>query len=415
MLAAAALCFALAGCGAPQREPPRDYSVLVASDLHYLAPELTDHGPLFREIMENGDGKVTEYCVEITDAFLSEVIEAKPDALILTGDLSFNGARASHLSLAERLRAVEEAGVPVFVLPGNHDLYRSSCAAYFGESSEPVPGVNGEEFREIYGDFGFAEALSADADSLSYVAELNESTRLVMLDANTFHDFCGLSDRTLSWLELQLAAAEEQGKQVLAACHQNLFQHSMFRGGYVLTCSETLHELLERYHVPVFLSGHMHIQHILSRGTVTEIASSPLTMGACLYGRLQKNGERIDYAARSVDVVSWAAREGREEEDLLRFPDYALEALSRRTRAQAEAQLRGGDYSPQQAGRMVNYACALNLGYFTGDLSGIPALDPEGELLKAWEENGSMFGSYFASFQPDFGKNFRLWSKPSTD
>ena len=51
-----------------------------------------------------------------------------------------------------------------------------------------MPGVSGEEFAEIYGEFGFDEALSRDQDSLSYVSRLNDSTWLLMLDANTLHD-----------------------------------------------------------------------------------------------------------------------------------------------------------------------------------------------------------------------------------
>ena len=103
---------------------PAHYRVLTATDLHYLAPSLTDHGPLFWQVMEAGDGKVTEYCDEITSAFLEQAAALRPDALILTGDLTFNGEEASHLALAEKLAGAEAAGVPVFVLPGNHDLYR---------------------------------------------------------------------------------------------------------------------------------------------------------------------------------------------------------------------------------------------------------------------------------------------------
>ena len=63
----------LAGCsGAPEREagaaeePTEAWRVVVATDLHYLAPSLTDHGAIFWRVMEAGDGKVTEFCDEIT-------------------------------------------------------------------------------------------------------------------------------------------------------------------------------------------------------------------------------------------------------------------------------------------------------------------------------------------------------------
>ena len=82
----------LAGCsGAPEKQTETtgetgSWCVVVATDLHYLAPSLTDHGEIFRRVMEAGDGKVTEFCDEIADAFLEEVRVGKPDALILTGE-----------------------------------------------------------------------------------------------------------------------------------------------------------------------------------------------------------------------------------------------------------------------------------------------------------------------------------------
>ena len=405
------LLFSLLLMGSGRETADAAYRVITATDLHYLAPELTDHGEYFWRVMENADGKVTEYCEEITDAFLSEVMEEQPEALILTGDISFNGARASHASLAKKLADVESAGVPVFVLPGNHDVYRGTSAAFFGEGYELVPSVTGEEFAEIYGAFGFDEALSRDADSLSYTAQLNDTTRLLMLDANTLHDSCSLSDKSLGWAEKQLKDAQKENMAVLAACHQNLYQHSIFRGGYMLDCSEQLHELLERYGVPLILSGHMHIQHIQTDGAVTEIAGSPLTMGECRYGVLSCEDGAYRYEARCVNVSAWAEAQGIGNEDLLRFPDYPRERLEKRTRVQAEEQLKKKGISGDEAEKLTAYACALNTAYFTGDLSQIPVLDPEGELLAQWEASGTMFGSYFASIREEIGKNHCLWEQ----
>lgn len=410
----------LAGCsGAPEKQTETtgetgSWRVVVASDLHYLAPSLTDHGALFRRVMEAGDGKVTELCDEITDAFLEEVKAEEPDALILTGDISFNGEKESHLALAEKLAALEEAGVPVLVLPGNHDLYRS-CYSFFGDESEQVESVSAEEFAAIYGAFGFDEALSRDDDSLSYLARINDTTRVLMLDADTPHDFCSLSDKTLSWIERRLSEAAVEGKRMLVACHQNLYKHSMFGAGYVLGCSDELHALLEKYGAELMLSGHMHIQHIQTEGGVTEIATSPLTMGACQYGLLSSENGALRYETHPVNVAAWASARGMDDERLATFAAYAMGRLESRTRTQAEEQLEARGISTQEAAPLVNYACALNNAYFCGDLSGIPALDPDGELFKAWAESGSFFGSYFASIEHEIGENYTRWEKPEVN
>ena len=404
------LCLGLAACGASEIGEKNETLIVTATDLHYLSPELTDHGETFWQVMNNGDGKVTEYCEELVDAFLAEMIVLQPEALILTGDISFNGERASHESLAIKLRQLEDAGIPVFVLPGNHDVYRGTSASFFGDGYELVPSVTGEKFSRIYGAFGFDEALSRDKDSLSYMAQMNESTRLLMLDANTFHDYCSLSKTTLTWAEEQLTEAKEAGMRVLAACHQNLYQHSVFRGGYMLDCSEELHELLERYEVSLMLSGHMHIQHIRTEGTVTEIATSPLTMSACRYGLVHLEGERIRYETCSVDVGAWAREKGIGDENLQNFPAYALQRLYERTRVQAEEMLKGRDYDAETSEKLIEYACELNLGYFTGDLRRIPELDPEGALQAEWENNRSSFSGYFASLVPEIGADYTQWS-----
>ena len=403
---ACCLSLALAGCGGRVQA---EYRVVVATDLHYLAPSLTDHGPIFQRMMENSDGKCTPYCDEILDAFLLEVIELRPEALILTGDLSFNGERESHLALAEKLKAVEEAGIPVLVLPGNHDLYRSQTYAYFGDSAEWVPNISAEDFREIYSAYGFDEAIASDPDSLSYAARLNSGTRVLMLDANTLHDFCGLSEKSLAWVEEQLAEARREGEAVLVCCHQNLFRHSLFDRGYVLNRSQRLAALLEQYEVPLMLSGHMHIQHVQTESKVTEIATSSLTMGACRYGILEASEGVLRYEAHSVEVSAWAKKQGLTDEALLNFGATAAESMARRTRAQAEEQLAERDVSPEERAALIEYACALNEAYFSGDLTGIPALDPEGKLLQGWLESGTMFGSYFSSIQGEIGRDHTRW------
>ncbi len=395
------------GCG---RTAEPSYRVAVASDLHFLAPELTDHGEVFQRLKANSDGKMTEFCVEITDAFLAEVRELRPEALILTGDISFNGAQESHRALAEKLAALEEAGITVLVLPGNHDVYRS-CASYIGAESAPATVTSSQDFRRIYAAFGYDEARAEDEDSLSYVYDLNPTTRVLMLDCNTTHDPCGLSDATLAWVERQLKEARRDGVAILAAGHQNLYKHSFFGFGYVLVEGEELAELLRKYDVPLFLSGHLHIQHILSERGLTEITTSALTMGACRYALLEAERGALSYETYPVDVPAWAARQGITDERLLRFGESSYEAMAARTRESVAEQL-GGSVGAEELRRLMEYAVELNWEYFSGDLRGISELDPDGALLAAWEEVGGLFSAYYTSVSPDFGKDFTSWNGP---
>ena len=77
--------------------------IILMTDIHYLAESLTDQGDMFRSMVEHGDGKLTNYVWEITDAALEEIKLLSPDVLIISGDLSLQGEKKSHEELAEKL------------------------------------------------------------------------------------------------------------------------------------------------------------------------------------------------------------------------------------------------------------------------------------------------------------------------
>ena len=62
------------------------------------------------------------YADEIIDEFIDVVKKEKPDIVVLTGDLSFNGEKGSHQGLADKLMKIKDAGITVAVIPGNHDV-----------------------------------------------------------------------------------------------------------------------------------------------------------------------------------------------------------------------------------------------------------------------------------------------------
>lgn len=139
-LALAALAALLAGCGkAPAPSAP--VTLAVASDLHYVGEAISDNGALFEQVVEYGDGRQLDYIRPITDAFLAEVLAQKPDGLILTGDISFNGEKASHEELAQKLQPLADAGIGVYVLPGNHDINNYAAKAYIGQTREDAAFV----------------------------------------------------------------------------------------------------------------------------------------------------------------------------------------------------------------------------------------------------------------------------------
>ena len=54
----AVLLFCCCCCGFAAPAAEDGYRLIVATDLHYLAPDLTDHGAAFTPLTESGDGKL---------------------------------------------------------------------------------------------------------------------------------------------------------------------------------------------------------------------------------------------------------------------------------------------------------------------------------------------------------------------
>lgn len=368
--------------------PPVTARLVTATDLHYLSPALTDHGEYFRLVLENGDGKAMEHCEEITDAFVEQVISTPPDALLLSGDLTFNGARKSHEALIEKLSKIKEAGIPVLAIPGNHDLENRNAASFQGDHYTLVDSVTAAEFSELYSAFGFEDALSRDETSLSYVFQITPQLRALMIDVNS--PGCGgaVKEETLRWAEEQLILAARQGSRVVAISHQNLIAHSdLFDFGYAIHNGSKLLELYEKYGVLCNLSGHMHIQHtVKSQAGLWDIATSSLLMWPLQYGELSLEGKTAHYRAIPVESP---------------FSDYAYDYHWQHC-AQLTAD-ENGKADPE----LGRFFADINTAYFSGHVTQDLWDDT---LYQALQTEGGFTAQYLTSIYEDGFQNHREFS-----
>lgn len=367
-------------------------TIYLATDLHFISPELTDHGEYFTRMIEGGDGKMVHYVSELTDAFVQQVIAEQPDCLILSGDLTLNGAKKSHEDLAVKLRAIDQSGIPVLVLPGNHDVYCYAAASFSGDSYTLTERTTSEDFVSIYRDLGFDEAISRDPYSLSYIAEPIPGLWVLMLDVNTQFMPGAVAQNTFSWLDKVLLKAQETGKKVIAVSHQNLYAHSsLLYNGYVIANASMLESRYLQYGVAVNLSGHLHMQHTISgEGKTPEICTSSLAVSPCQYGVIEIENDQALYSTRIVDVSAWAEKHGITDPNLLNFRQYAAGFFAITAIRQAAAQLTD-DPDPSA---MATWLSNLNAAYFSGRMD---TVDPESEYAKRWQESSTFFGSYVNS------------------
>lgn len=374
-------------------------NIIIGTDIHYLSGSLTDGGIRFQQMVEHGDGKVVNYIEEITDAFIDEVIRLRPNALILSGDLTLDGELPSHEELAQKLYKVEDAGIPVLVIPGNHDINNRRAARFEGTERLPAEFTTPEEFREIYKDFGYDEAISEDVTSLSYVYELDENNRIMMLDTCQYRPVAKVGGAILSstydWIELQLEEAWEADANVIPVAHHNLLDESEI---YVDDCTiehgEQLVEILEDWDVPLFLSGHLHVQHCKrSDGDmgIWEMVTSSLATPSCQYGALTwRDDGSFSYKTWSVDVERWAAEQGSTDINLLNFNKYKTPFLKRVFYNQSiDALETVRELTNDQKMRMSNLYSELNYHYYQGTAYTIKDMVEQSQDYQLWLEEGS--------------------------
>jgi 3',5'-cyclic AMP phosphodiesterase CpdA len=257
------------------REGP-DYPAgrfMVASDLHHLSPELWNDGPAFRQLMSSNDGKLTARSAEVLTALEAAARREEPAFLVVTGDLTFNGARRSHEEVAASFARIEEAGIPVYAVPGNHDINNPWASRFHGQRSETVPAVDPAEFREIYAGFGYREAVSEDPESLAYAIRRPSGLRLLLLDSNQYsrNADLGYPDSAGSigpvreqWLRSRLETRRADTPTLLFF-HHNLLAHERNPGPVVPKWIDTWPRYARLFWdnaAPTVFTGHSHLQDI---------------------------------------------------------------------------------------------------------------------------------------------------------
>ena len=350
-----------------QAQPP--VSMIIASDIHYLSPEY--RGDYFKEPAAYFDGKLTHYSPEYLDAFLSEVMEKQPEVLILSGDLTLNGSKKSHEEVGEKLKTVQNAGIQVLVIPGNHDI-NSTAGDYSPEEPVVVENASSSDFMQLYESFGPAQALSRDEETFSYIYEASPFLRILMIDTNCL-DKGTVQDDTLLWIEKQLQNAKLAGADVIAVSHQNLYAHSeLLYFGYQLYNYEELLALYEKYNVKLNLSGHIHVQSIISEETtpgttIPEIAVGSLAVCGTPYGELTYDGKSIAYQTIKTDVSSYASAQGWTDENLLNFNNYSYWYFEEVGRLQTINKYKESSLSSEEIQLLADTFAEINSAYFVGD------------------------------------------------
>jgi 3',5'-cyclic AMP phosphodiesterase CpdA len=338
------LILGLAGCKSSNSikkvKSGKDITFFVSTDIHYLAESLTDNGEAFQKFISDSDGRQLNYISEIIDAFVSDIKKKKPEVLIVSGDLTTNGEKDSHLELAEKFKKIEESGTSVFVIPGNHDILNPFARGFKDSNQYLAEYITEKDFEKIYKDYGYSEAVSRDNNTLSYLAAPSEDVWLLILDTVQYKDNVSenrprldgeINPGTLEWIKECSILAKKNNAQIIAVMHHNLIDHSdIIKEGYTINNSKAALQIFETIGIKLALTGHTHLQDIksYSKGEykVYDVVTSALGIYPQQYGVLKYSPQNgYDYSTSSVDVESWSREEGLTDENLNNFKLYSEE------------------------------------------------------------------------------------------
>ncbi|WP_262315557.1 metallophosphoesterase [Lacticaseibacillus parakribbianus] len=370
--------------------PPRPVPALTASatprlwvmsDTHFIAPSLHDGKAAFTAIKQSAAGKDLDYQPVALRAFVHQALAAKPTAVIITGDVTFNGELISAKSLVRRFAKLTQAGIPLLVIPGNHDIYDGWARQYRGKRQLKTAQIGPDDWRDVF-KASYAHAQTVDPDSLSYTVLLNHDYELLMLDSNIYpiqpsatnpNTGGELSPKTLAWLRRQLAAAKKAGRTPLVFMHHNLYVHNqVVHHGYVLNNTDQLQKLLTRYQVPVLFSGHIHAQDIAQdpagRCTTTEIVSGSFSVTPGGYGVVSLSPTKLRYQRRTVDLTPVLTKTERQNPDLLHYQRYLRHLFAGNgERLAVESLYQRKDITDKQLVAAANFIGELNRRFFAGE------------------------------------------------
>lgn len=236
----------------------KDISIFVANDLHVMGPGLLVNEGSAWDNYINSSHKLEDYSVGLFQNMIDSILLQKPDIVMIPGDISKDGEKLSHEYITQELSRLTDAGIKVFVVPGNHDIGNIENAQYFdGDKHYKAENITAEEFAEMYASFGY-EGSVRDENSLSYVSEPVDGLVIIGIDSHSRK----IGKKTLDWICEQASNAREEDKQVIAMMHHPIMEHfngqTEMKSDAIIKDDENIRSRFMEAGIHTVFTGHFH-------------------------------------------------------------------------------------------------------------------------------------------------------------
>lgn len=290
----------------------------VITDTHFLSEKLMDDGYALQDYIYTG-GKNVKYVPAVLDKVIADYLQSDIQVLLVCGDVTKDGEKQSHIDFLNKLKPLQDKGVRVFVIPGNHDINMPNAVEFKGNKKFPVDNISPQDFTDIYTECGYGDALKRDTASLSYVARLNDNSWLLSVDAARYKEYTTRSisggrilPETEKWIIEVLDEAKEKGIQVIGMMHWGLTEHimyqSMFFKDYLVDDWQRLASLFADKGMKAIFTGHFHSNDISlftspDGNKIYDIETGTLAAYPFSYRFVDLYPEKMDVRTKNITAV----------------------------------------------------------------------------------------------------------------
>lgn len=320
----------------------------IISDTHYLSEQLMDDDYAVDNYIYTSARDIKNVPV-LLDSVFSDYIKSNIQVLLISGDITKDGEKQSHIDFVKKLKPLQDRGIRIFVVPGNHDINTNKAKRYVGNKTFDAENTTPEDFVSIYGDCGYNNALQRDSMSLSYLAAIDHKTWLLSIDIHRYNGHATpiVTATTMGWIRNILEEARKKQIQVIGMMHWGLVEHfpdqAILFPGYLIQEREYLASQLADNGMKVMFTGHFHSNDISAfeskaGNTIYDIETGPLCSYPFVYRFAELTDAGINISSKNITSLPQAPLLAGQNKALLKQLAYkrAMYMLKRSSRSDAD-------------------------------------------------------------------------------